>query len=160
VIRSKADESHSARLVAGFCWPWSDPLDDGSLVPDVKVGAWQMPWNAKSDAGRLADGIPQERVWASDPRGINQVGCIYTAQGFEFDYLGVIFGRDLRWDPASATWIADRAQSYDSVVKRSGDQFLDLVKRTYRVLLTRGMKGCYLYFEDEATRDYVRDRVT
>jgi hypothetical protein len=152
MIRSKADEGHTARLVAGFCWPWSDPLDDGSLTPDVKVGAWQMPWNAKSDAGRLADGIPQERFWASDPRGINQVGCIYTAQGFEFDYVGVIFGRDLRWDPASATWIADRGQSYDSVVKRSGDQFLDLVKRTYRVLLTRGMKGCYVYVEDAETR--------
>jgi DUF2075 family protein len=152
MIRTKADEGHTARLVAGFCWPWSNPNDDGSLVPDVKVGAWQMPWNAKSDAGRLADGIPQARFWASDPRGINQVGCIYTAQGFEFDYVGVIFGRDLRWDPASESWIADRAESYDSVVKRSGDQFLDLVKRTYRVLLTRGMKGCYLYLEDEPTK--------
>jgi DUF2075 family protein len=149
MIRSKADEGHTARLVAGFCWPWSDPLDDGTLVPDVKVGTWQMPWNAKSDAGRLADGIPQERFWASDPRGINQIGCIYTAQGFEFDYVGVIFGRDLRWDLESRDWIADRAESYDSVVKRSGDQFPDLVRRTYRVLLTRGLKGCYVYFEDD-----------
>lgn len=121
----------------------------------MKVGAWQMPWNARADAGRLADGIPKERFWASDPRGINQVGCIYTAQGFEFDYVGVIFGRDLRWDPASQDWIANRAESYDSVVKRSGDQFLDLVKRTYRVLLTRGMKGCYVHFQDEPTRDRV-----
>jgi len=117
-------------------------------VPDVKVGAWQMPWNAKSDAGRLADGIPQERFWASDPPGINQVGCIYTAQGFEFDYVGVIFGRDLRWDPASDTWIANRAESSDSVVKR-----------TYRVLLTRGMKGCYVYFEDRGTRNHVGSRM-
>jgi DUF2075 family protein len=159
MIRSKADAGHTARLVAGFCWPWSDPLDDGSLVPDVKVGTWQMPWNAKSDAGRLADGIPQERFWASDPRGINQVGCIYTAQGFEFDYVGVIFGRDLRWDPDSQDWVADRAHSYDSVVKRSGDQFLDLLKRTYRVLLTRGMKGCYAYIEDAATRRYISEQI-
>jgi len=127
-------------------------------VPDVKVGAWQMPWNAKSDAGRLADGIPQERFWAADSRGINQVGCIYTAQGFEFDYVGVIFGRDLRWDPASQDWIADRSESYDSVVKRSGDQFLDLVKRTYRVLLTRGMKGCYVRFDDAPTRAHTLPR--
>jgi len=159
MIRSNADEGHTARLVAGFCWPWSDPLDDGTLVNDVKVGGWQMPWNARSDAGRLADGIPQDRFWASDPRGINQVGCIYTAQGFEFDYVGVIFGRDLRWDPASDSWIADRGESYDSVVKRSGDQFLDLVKRTYRVLLTRGMKGCYVYFEDPDTAGFVRRRI-
>ena len=160
MIRSKADAGHTARVVAGFCWPWSDPLDDGSLVPDVKVGTWQMPWNARSDAGRLADGIPQERFWASDPRGINQVGCIYTAQGFEFDYVGVIFGRDLRWDPDSQEWIADFAHSYDSVVKRSGDQFLDLVKRTYRVLLTRGMKGCYVYVDDHVTRSQLGPRVS
>ena len=61
----------------------------------------------KADAGRLADGIPPERYWASDPAGINQVGCIYTAQGFEFDYVGVIIGPDLRWDPSSEEWIGD-----------------------------------------------------
>jgi DUF2075 family protein len=160
MIRSKADDGHTARLVAGFCWPWSNPLDDGSLVPDVKVGAWQMPWNAKSDAGRLADGIPQERFWASDPRGINQVGCIYTAQGFEFDYVGVIFGTDLRWDPASEAWVADPGSSHDSMVKRAkGNEFLELVKRTYRVLLTRGMKGCYVAFTDSVTRDHFTTRL-
>ena len=109
MIRSKADEGHTARLTAGFCWPWSDPEPDGTLVPDVKVGAWQMPWNAKPDAGRLAPGIPPSNFWASDPNGINQVGCVYTAQGFEFDYVGVIFGRDLRWDPATNDWIGDPA---------------------------------------------------
>jgi DUF2075 family protein len=155
MIRSKADEGHTARLVAGFCWPWSDPLDDGTLEPDVKVGAWQMPWNAKSDAGHLADGIPQERFWASDPRGINQVGCIYTAQGFEFDYVGVIFGTDLRWDPAQEDWVADPGSSHDSMVKRAkGEEFVELVKRTYRVLLTRGMKGCYISFDDPTTAAY------
>ena len=153
MIRSSAAEKDTTgRLVAGFCWPWSDPLDDGTLVPDVKIGNWQMPWNARSDAGRLADGIPQERYWASDPRGINQVGCIYTAQGFEFDYVGVIFGRDLSWDPTAEAWVSDRSVSYDSIVKRSGDKFTELVKRTYRVLLTRGMKGCYVYFMDGTTR--------
>jgi DUF2075 family protein len=160
LIRSKAGEDHTARLVAGFCWPWSDPLDDGTLVPDVKIGTWQMPWNARSDAGRLADSIPQERYWASDPRGINQVGCIYTAQGFEFDYVGVIFGRDLRWDPASKSWIGDRSESHDSIVKRSGDQFTDLVKRTYRVLLTRGMKGCYVYSVESAAESRLRRGVS
>lgn len=155
MIRSKADEGHTARLTAGFCWRWSDPEPDGTLVNDVKVGTWEMPWNARSDAGRLATGIPEERYWASDPRGIDQVGCIYTAQGFEFDYTGVIFGRDLRWDPASADWVGDAGTSHDSIVKRSGDRFTDLVKRTYRVLLTRGMMGCYVYFEDDATQQHV-----
>ena len=151
LIRSKADEGHAARLTAGFCWPWSNPEPDGTLVNDVKVGAWQMPWNAKPDAGRLAPGIPPSNYWASDPNGINQIGCVYTAQGFEFDYVGVIWGRDLRWDPATKTWIGDSSESYDSIVKRSGDRFTDLVKRTYRVLLTRGLKGCYVYFQDPGT---------
>jgi len=110
------------------------------------------PWNTGPDATRLAPGVPPAPFWASDPNGINQVGCVYTAQGFEFDYVGVIFGRDLRWDPASQDWIGDSGASHDTIVKRSGDRFTDLVKRTYRVLLTRGMKGCYVYFEDEASR--------
>jgi len=93
-----------------------------------------------------------KQFWASEPRGINQVGCVYTAQGFEFDYVGVIFGRDLRWDPASENWMGDSGASHDSIVKRYGDCFTDLVKGTYRFLLTRGLKGCYMYFEDEATR--------
>jgi DUF2075 family protein len=105
-------------------------------------------WNAKPDSGRLAPGIPQSSFWACDPNGPDQVGCVYTAQGFEFDYVGVIWGRDLRWDPATNDWIGDTSHSYDSIVKRSGDRFTDLVKRTYRVLLTRGLKGCYVCFLD------------
>ena len=96
---------------------------------------------------------------AGRPQVFTKVGCVYTAQGFEFDYVGVIFGRDLRWDPASETWIGDSGASHDSIVKRSGDRFTDLVKRTYRVLLTRGLKGCYVYFEDDATRHLVQDRL-
>lgn len=95
LIRGKAGERATARLVAGFCWPWSDPDAAGELEPDVRVGDWSMPWNARAEAGRLAPGIPKSDFWASDPRGIEQVGCVYTAQGFEFDYVGVIFGPDL-----------------------------------------------------------------
>jgi len=78
----------------------------------------------------------------------------------EFDYVGVIFGRDLRWDPASDSWVADQGSSHDSMVKRAkGDDFAELVKRTYRVLLTRGMKGCYVYFEDRQTQTHVDARM-
>ncbi len=159
LIRTKADEGHSARLTAGFCWPWSNPerrwhprqRRQGRRLADAR--------NAKPDAGRLAPGIPPSNFWASDPNGINQVGCVYTAQGFEFDYVGVIWGRDLRWDPATNDWIGDPSHSHDSIVKRSGDRFTDLVKRTYRVLLTRGLKGCYVYFEDAATETELRGRL-
>lgn len=157
-IREKASEG-SARLVAGFCWPWSAPNSDGSLVKDVQVGDWAMPWNAKPEAGRLARGIPKSNFWASEPGGIDQVGCVYTAQGFEFDYVGIIFGPDLRYDWDKNEWIGDKTHSYDTVVKRSKDQFLDLVKNTYRVLMTRGIKGCYVHFMDEGTRKFFQSRL-
>ncbi|MBC8063568.1 MAG: DUF2075 domain-containing protein [Chlorobia bacterium] len=154
MIRQRSSEGFTARLTAGFCWPWSDPKKDGSLVTDVVVGDWQMPWNAKPDSGSLAPGIPTSDFWASSPNGIHQVGCVYTAQGFEFDYAGVIIGRDLRYDLRNGEWIGDKTQSHDSIVKRSGDQFLDLIRNTYRVLLTRGVKGCYVHFMDDDTRAF------
>jgi hypothetical protein len=150
LIKSKADDVYSARPTAGFCWPWSNPNPDGRLVPDVKVGAWQAVWIAKPDAGALASSIPTSKFSASDPNGINQVCCVYTAQGFEFDYVGVIWGRDLRWNPGTNDWTGDPSESHDSLVKRSGARFTGLVKRTYRVLLTRGLKGCYVSFQDLA----------
>lgn len=162
LIRAKAQAGASARLSAGFCWRWSQPRPDGTLVDDVQVGDWAMPWNAKSGAGRLAAGIPRENYWASDPRGIDQVGCIYTAQGFEYDHAGVIWGRDLVYRPRKG-WIGQPEYSQDTVVKRAAKQdlarFTALVKNTYRVLLTRGLKACYVYFEDEQTRDFVLSRV-
>jgi uncharacterized protein len=111
------------------------------------------------DARRRKTGAryPQSNFWASDPNGINQVGCVYTAQGFEFDYVGVIFGRDLVYE---AGWRGNRKISYDSVMKKAPEgEFVNLVKQTYRVLLTRGMKGCYVYFEDAATREFFVSRI-
>jgi uncharacterized protein len=157
-IREKARHG-SARLVAGFCWPWSDPKGDGSLHPDVEVGDWRMPWNAKPDAGRLGPGTPKSNFWASDAGGLNQIGCVYTAQGFEFDHVGIIFGRDLRYDWGQNAWVGDRTQSFDAVVKRSKEQFVDLVKNTYRVLFTRGIKGCYVHFIDEGTKRFFQSRI-
>ena len=153
MIRSKADEGHTARLTAGFCWRWSDPDADGTLVPDVKVGAWQMPWNAKPDAGRLAAGIPPGTLLGLRPERHQPGRLRLHRPGLRVR----LRRRHLRPRPAlgsrlTATGSATPSQSHDSIVKRSGDRFTDLVKRTYRVLLTRGMKGCYVYFEDEATR--------
>ena len=116
------------------------------------------PWNARPDAGRLAAGIPPAPLWAYDPNGINQIGCIYTAQGFEFDYVGVIFGKDLVYRPGQR-WVGQPQESSDSQVKRSKDRFLEFVKNTYRVLLTRGIKGYYVYFEDKETENFFRSRI-
>jgi hypothetical protein len=80
-IRAKVKEGFTARLTAGFCWKWSNPRPDGNLPEDVMIGDFKRPWNAKSDAGHLAPGIPRESLWAYQEGGINQIGCIYTAQG-------------------------------------------------------------------------------
>ena len=86
------------------------------------------------------------------------MGCVYTAQGFEFDYIGVIFGKDLVYR-SDKGWVGVKEESCDTMVKRSKDKFVDLVKNTYRVLLTRGMKGCYVYFMDDETRKFFETRV-
>jgi len=160
LIRQRAAEGESARLTAGFCWPWSNPDATGHLVPDVRVGDWSMPWNAKPDAASLAPGIPKSNFWASDPAGLDQVGCVYTAQGFEFDHVGVIFGRDLVYRPGRG-WIGQPEHSRDSVVRRARDPdlFTRLVKSTYRVLLTRGLRSCIVYFQDTPTRDFFLSRL-
>jgi len=160
LIQAKIAAGFTARLTAGFCWPWSAPKADGTLVDDVTIGDFRRPWNAKPDAGKLAKGIPQSSFWASDPNGTNQIGCIYTAQGFEFDYIGVIIGRDLLYDVTSGMWRGDLTASFDGVVKRRAkERFTAFVKSAYRVLLTRGMKGCFVYFQDDSTRDHVASLV-
>jgi DUF2075 family protein len=158
-IHAKAAEKASARMSAGFCWKWSDPDSTGNLLDDVVVGDWKRPWDAKPGAGRLAKGIPPAALWAYDPNGIGQVGCVYTAQGFEFDYIGVIIGKDLVYR-SDKGWVGVKEESCDTMVKRSKDKFVDLVKNTYRVLLTRGMKGCYVYFLDDETRKFFESRIT
>jgi len=158
-IHAKVKEGATARMSAGFCWKWSDPDSTGNLLDDVVVGDWRRPWDAKPGAGRLAKGIPPAALWAYDPNGIGQVGCVYTAQGFEFDYIGVIIGKDLIYR-SDKGWIGVKEESYDTMVKRSKDKFVDLVKNTYRVLLTRGMKGCYVYFMDDETRKFFESRIT
>jgi hypothetical protein len=157
-IRKNLTAGNTARMMAGFCWEWSDPRQDGTLIEDVVVETFRRPWNAKSGAGKLARGIPKESLWAYDPNGIDQIGCVYTAQGFEFDYAGVIFGADLVYRPGKG-WVGQREKSFDTVVKRSKANFLELVKNTYRVLFSRALKGCYVYFVDKETETFFRSRL-
>jgi len=125
----------------------------------VVIGDFRRPWNARPEARKLAAGIPKATLWAREPGGIEQVGCVYTAQGFEFDYAGVIWGPDLAYDLQAGAWRGDRQKSHDKTVARAGEGFLDLVKNTYRVLLSRGLKGCYVYFMDKETEQFVRSRM-
>lgn len=159
ILEKNREKANSARLVAGFCWPWSDPNPDGTLVEDVVIGDFRIPWEGK-EGKKLAKGIPQWYEWAFKPEGVNQCGCIYTVQGFEFDYIGVIFGNDLMYDPARKALVGVPANSEDPMLKKSREaEFTDYVKNIYRVLLSRGMKGCYVYFTDEGTREWVEGRM-
>ena len=161
MIRQRDAEGSTARITAGFCWDWSDPLPDGTLNPDVQIGEWRMPWNAKPGARKLAKEIPTASLWATDPRGINQIGCIYTAQGFEYDFAAVIWGQDLVI--RNGVWVGQPAESSDAGLKRNLKKgnlsFADLSKNSYRVLLTRGMRGCWIHIVDEETRDFVKGRI-
>ena len=98
-------------------------------------------------------GVPASHFWASDPRGFGQVGCIYTAQGFEYDWSGVIFGND--FVRRGNTWLAGD-HSFDGQVKRAGEEeFPALVRNTYKVLLTRGMKATAMYSTDPETQEFL-----
>ena len=136
-------------MVTSYCWPWSDPRPDGTLVDDVEVGNLRMPWEKKNKFWE----------WATEKEGMEQMGTVYTAQGFEFDYIGVIIAPDLKYNFDKQAWEGHPEESYDNVVKRSKDKFTDLVKNTYRVLLSRGMKGCYVYFMDKDTEKYFKSRI-
>ncbi|HTE44641.1 MAG TPA: DNA/RNA helicase domain-containing protein, partial [Gemmatimonadaceae bacterium] len=162
-----ARAGHSARMVAGFCWPWSDPNSDGSLTSDVQIGVWKRPWNEKPPEQRKPP-KPQPRadrhpytLWATHPERIREIGCIYSAQGLEFDYCGVILGDDLVWRDGG--WIADKARSSDSALarRRIGEpELVALLQHTYRVLLTRGIKGTFMYSTDPETRRMLEGLLT
>lgn len=159
-IRAKNKEGYTARITAGFCWKWSKELveSDRTLNKDVKIGSYERPWNARSYFNNLPISIPISDFWAYDNGGLDQIGCIYTAQGFEFDYVGVIFGTDLRFNLDKSEWEGHPEDSYDESTKNA-DDFLQLVKNTYRVLLTRGIKGCYVYFMDKDTERFIKSRL-
>ncbi|CAB4912290.1 unannotated protein [freshwater metagenome] len=150
------DAGFGARATAGYCWPWSDPNDDGSLVEDVSIGSWSMPWNLKGDRG--IGGAPPSALWATDPAGFGQIGCVYTAQGFEYDWNGVIFGPDLVWrsDHWEMVRGANKDPDFRSLKSVIPEEFDRLIKNVYKVLLTRGMIGTYLYSVDPETQQLLR----
>lgn len=158
IKRKNEEKPNSARMAAGFCWPWSDPRPDGTLVEDVVIGDFRMTWEAKNDM-RVARGIPPAKLWAYDPQGVNQMGSIYTIQGFEFDYVGIVFGDDLSWDSNTKMWVGKPQNSSDSAVKRDKANFVRYAKNAYRVLLTRGMMGCYVYFTNKDTESYFKSLI-
>ena len=148
-----------ARLVAGYCWKWNSKTDASAYDIVFPAEDFQMQWNLASDSS----------LWIMKEESINQIGCIHTCQGLEIDYVGVIIGPDLLIrDGKVVTDPSKRASSDKSVfgwkkrmkedpARATGE--LDLIiKNTYRTLMTRGMKGCYIFSDDEETRDWFNIR--
>lgn len=155
--RRLREETGAARIVAGFCWEWEKPKN--GLRMEVRIGDWHRAWNALTPAPE-AD-APDTTQWATDPRGFGQVGCIYTAQNFEFDWSGVIIGPDLVW--RGDRFVVDRTKTHDDNLQRksvSDAQVDRLVRNAYHVLLTRARRGVVLYSEDLETRNKLKELIT
>jgi hypothetical protein len=149
-----------ARLVAGYCWRWSKPAFPGHLPQDLqdpRFEGWTGAWIEKTGQD-LAPLQNQYYLWATRPEAFEQVGSIYSAQGFEFDHVGLIWGEDLVW--RSGEWVANLKANKDGAFKKElrsdgGDPVAKLLN-VYRVLLTRGMVSTHLFILDEETRTHVR----
>ena len=146
-----------ARLVAGYCWKWNSKTDASAYDIVFPAEDFQMQWNLASDSS----------LWIMKEESINQIGCIHTCQGLEIDYVGVIIGPDLLIrDGKVVTDPSKRASSDKSVFgwkkrmkedpKQATGELDLIIKNTYRTLMTRGMKGCYIFSDDEETRDWFR----
>ncbi|MFB7630583.1 DNA/RNA helicase domain-containing protein [Streptomyces sp. NPDC056149] len=148
---------YNARMTAGYCWPWSRAKPGEPLPTDVVIGDWARPWTVQGE--RSVMGAPPAALWATDPAGFGQVGLVYTAQGFEYDWSGVILGPDLVW--RDGAWTVARAASKDPVFKRTDSEadVRRLILNTYKVLLTRGSVGAVIYSTDAETRSKLRELI-
>ncbi|MBK9982085.1 MAG: DUF2075 domain-containing protein [Saprospiraceae bacterium] len=156
LIIQRSSEGHNARMLAGYAWNWSAEGDGNSdsqindvVVPEFKFA---MPWNSRKVG----------TTWAINQRGINQIGCVHTSQGLEFDYVGIIVGDDLKYDIEFDEYFTDW-NAYKDVKGKSGmksdpEKLCRMVRNIYRILMTRGMKGCYVYFTDKATESYFKKK--
>lgn len=158
-VVERNQSSNKARILAGYCWNWPKAGRSDTNTHEIKIGDFEISWNL--DGGES---------FAISPTSINEAGCIHTTQGLEFEYVGVIIGDDLRYeDGALVTDFKKRAktdQSIKGLKKMEGDdperahRLADqIIKNTYRTLMTRGMKDCYVYATDKGLRDYLKNRV-
>ena len=154
-------ENNKSRLVAGYCWDWISKKDPEAYDITFPQHDFRMRWNLTKDGS----------TWIIAPDSINEIGCIHTCQGLELDYVGVIVGPDLRFENGRVVTDVAQRSSMDRSISgiktmmkedpQEARQVADrIIKNTYRTLLTRGMKGCYVYFCDTALRDHFASRLS
>ena len=161
LIFEKNKIKNKARLLAGYCWNWIADGKNKSNVYDITIPEYNfaMSWN-----------LGNSQTWAIDSESISEIGCIHTAQGLEFDYVGVIIGDDLRYEKNKIiTDVTKRAKTDQSTkgmktmnvknpekAKKIADE---IIKNTYRTLMTRGQKGCYIYCTNKNLSNYLKRRL-
>jgi uncharacterized protein len=159
-IEEKNQINNKSRIVSGYCWDWISEGKNSSEVHDIKIPEYnfEMSWNLGSSL-----------TWAIDANSVKEAGCIHTCQGLEFDYVGVIIGDDLRYkDNHIVTDYTKRAktdQSLKGINKIANEQGQEvakkiadsIIKNTYKTLMTRGMKGCYVYCTNKELSNYLKD---
>ncbi|MEV0686632.1 DUF2075 domain-containing protein [Nocardia sp. NPDC050378] len=161
-LKSRVAAGETARITAGFCWEWNEPLDDRTLPADVVIGSWARPWNKKGPT--VVPSAPHSEYWATDPRGFGQIGCTYTAQGFEFDWAGVILGPDIALG-VDGRLDVDATKNCDKPLKGTKNKPVfdedaeRLIRNAYYVLLTRGLRGVVIYATDPDLRDLLHELV-
>lgn len=146
----------SARLAAGYCWDWSGELTpDGDLKREVVIGDFQMPWETLTLAREpyRQKYASSADTWAIEPEGINQIGCVFSIQGLELDYIGVILGPDIDYDPVNDCLKAIPGITHNM---NAGDDPDRYVKNIYRVLMSRGKLGCYVYCCNKAVAEFFK----
>ncbi|MBR5938811.1 MAG: DUF2075 domain-containing protein [Clostridiales bacterium] len=159
LIFEKNRSTNRARILAGYCWNWNKDEDNNTEYHDIKIGDFEMSWNLK-------DGAP----FAVSDTSVNEIGCIHTSQGLEFDYAGIIIGEDMRFENGRVvTDFTKRAQTDQSLkgikklFKENPEEAMtradQIIRNTYRTLMTRGMKGCYIYCVDPKLEKYLKDRL-
>lgn len=147
---------NSARILAGYCWEWDKLKRNDPNHYDIKINDFEMSWN-----------LGNSSTYAIDNDSIDEVGCIHTSQGLEFDYVGVIIGKDLKYvNGHVVTDYRERAKTDRSLfgIKKMIEEDPskaqkvadEIIRNTYRTLLTRGMKGCYVYCEDKNLGNYLK----
>lgn len=159
ILERNRISNNRARILAGYCWDWLKEGHNDSNVHDIKIDDFEISWNLKNTA-----------TYAIDESSVNEAGCIHTSQGLEFDYVGVIIGDDLRYEDGKVVTDFTKRASTDQSLKgikklyredadRAQALADEIIKNTYRTLLTRGMKGCYVYCVDKNLAAYLRERL-
>lgn len=155
-ISQKNVERNKSRIVAGYCWKWNKKK---LLIPDIVIPEYNFAkkWNLASEGN----------MWILGEDSINQIGCIHTCQGLELDYVGVILGPDISYKDGKIVTDVSSHPAADSAVRglkariakndiRAFQLSEEIIKNTYRTLMTRGMKGCYVFCCDYKLSEYLK----